>query len=1742
MGYLLIVLSNPLNLPFGLEKEIVVEWPNKKNLNTAPVQKSFLPNRILAVGESFSRSLNSFFADAEGDALTLSLGQVSGEALPGWLLFDGATLSGQAPPESLGTLLNLRLRASDGREEAFVDFQLSVGEAHASIAKVNFQLPTVAVPSGYLGDFGEAYGSKTRNGQTWTFGWVHPETFAPLSMAEQLRERNYTGLDARLRSLMNMDHPTRLPKGIWEMALPNGRYWVNVVVGDPGVWTDPEIHRINVEDVNILTGFAPSGTAASPGRFFSRMQAITVTDGRLTLDYFNGGINTKLCYLEIHRREDLSNQTGYAPSVLSSLPQDGATNVTPENITISANNLYIPIGTDLQVSTVNPKNIRLYELDAQGNVLAQVSGDVNDTGGGDALNFTPFQTLKPGTTYQFVVTEGVKVNNGASFIPYQATFATSESTQLPEMDLSQVKFLVDRAFCPSHPNSLLGRHTSLVIGPDGKLYASTLEGKIKRWSIAANGTLSNYELLSPPLKGTRNGQTFSEDRVIIGLAFDPASTPQNLIAYVSHSKLTDFTTATGDELAWDGKISRLSGAQLNTVQDLVIHLPRSKKDHLTNSLAFKPGENALYFSQGSNSAAGAYDNAWRMEESLLAAAILKLDLNKLPSQLPIDAKTTNNIAVINQAPLNGPMSDGTYNPYSMNAPLTIFSSGVRNAYDLLWHSNGHLYVPVNGTAGGSNSPASGNYVNLDPSGLGVRRMDGTFYQHGAFPQVPAALGNETQKDWLIIAQAGSYHGHPNPLRGEFAFNHASLTYDGIPGQTTPHVDVAKYPAGTLPDTNFHVPAFDFGFNKSANGIAEYSSPVFGGALEGMLLVAYLSNGDDILALRPAPQTGTIVSYNWGIEGFTGFDDPLDLVAHPQSGVVYVAEYDRGGNGVARLTLLRPDVTSLLAFSAPELIFQSVVGQTSAAQTVEVQNLGSEAISINQIGLRGLQAANYIVQAPSSTVINPGQKISVSIQFNPKTIVGYTEAELFVSTSAMAEAKLPLYGLSVKGLEGSNEPLLQTVLNVLGHKINVGWTTLGNTTSATPQGEEVILPLFQKAGPGDVEVQVLGRYSPTGPVPYGYYTYDANRQRTEFEVNIINGSSPNHQMLFPALLGTGDRFDPGDAIFGWFAHMPHDNRSIYSEDILNTGGVPHRVRVYPAKNRQGQLMPNAYIIGTEEASNGDYQDQIFLLTNVRPPVAPALAFSPASQSISLLPGAQASLNTILSAQSLNSPATITLQASSNGTVPGWLRWNGSLVQNLVFQVEQSAALSFTVNTEGLATGTYQATVTATGPENLSAVYVITLLVSNTQNPLSIQSLLLINADTDQVIGSIQEGQVYQFATLPPQLAVQAVAASSQVNSIEMVLSGAGTHTQLENVAPYALFGDVNGNFSGDGGKMDALGAYTLTVTPYSEAKKGGKKVSEPAVVTFLFTNTPEEEVENCEAFAGPDLVLDCDVPTVQLEGSASEGEIWSWTGPNGFTSNELQPVVSLPGTYVLTVSNLGGSCTDIDAVVVSECVASPNTGVFLVNAQTDADYTEIAPNQVFGLSQLNAEGLTQFSVRAEPTVNGTTKISFNLKGANPHNSSRTEGLAPYALFGDNKGDYVGKLLVAGSYILEIKELNNNNQLLASNTLTFLVENQAARTIPVLPSEEVPDLPVEAFEIFPNPFNRTLHLRFEPTRLAIVHLEIFSMMGQKIALARKSEITDGHWELTLPEATPEGMYLVQIQASDGKVYRQRVRYQR
>jgi hypothetical protein len=292
--------------------------------------------------------------------------------------------------------------------------------------------------------------------------------------------------------------------------------------------------------------------------------------------------------------------------------------------------------------------------------------------------------------------------------------------------------------------------------------------------------------------------------------------------------------------------------------------------------------------------------------------VLRLDLQKLSGlALPLDVRTTLNQSLINAASATSMrFSDGTYNPYASSSPVTIYASGVRNAYDLVWHPNGQLYVPANGSAAGGNSPASVT---------GTRRPNGTSYNG---PVIPATTGVKVQNDWLFrinpLKPVG-YFGHPNPYRGEYVVNRG-------------YADNSLYPTFISADANYREAAFNFELNKSPNGALVYQSNTFNGALKNKILVCRFSGGSDIIILEPGSlvKDPTVTSATSddriydivrfttgagtnGIPSLAGFTNPLDIVEDLATGNLYVIEFNWNNTTTrtSQITLLRVNTQSTL---------------------------------------------------------------------------------------------------------------------------------------------------------------------------------------------------------------------------------------------------------------------------------------------------------------------------------------------------------------------------------------------------------------------------------------------------------------------------------------------------------------------------------------------------------------------------------------------------------------------------------------------------------------------------------------------------------------------------------------------------------------------------------------------------------------------------------------------------------------
>ena len=839
------------------------------------------------------------------------------------------------------------------------------------------------------------------------------------------------------------------------------------------------------------------------------------------------------------------------PTVTGTRPANGETGVSRDSFV--AADLNLPnVGGGVDVSTLSTSTVRLKRT-SDGTLIP---GTVDTTGGGDAIVYQPHSPLDANTSYTFEVSDQVKDTTGAAFIPFSMSFTTGTTGGQIDTSVSFEKLI---------QNNTLGQsHTGLKFGPDGKLYSTTIDGKIIRYTVNADGTLGSGQTINTIIN--REGGP----RMVLSIDFHPSSTAGNLIAYVSHGQ---YAGLPGIPLAdnFTGKITRLTGANLENATDTVTGLPRSVKDHQNYQAVFGP-DGRLYVNVSSMSAMGAPDNAWGLkEEVLLSASILQIDVNA------IGAGSVN----VRTEGVTTP-----YNPFATNAPVKIYARGLRSAYDILFHSNGSMYSATNGSAAGGSTPAKPG-------------VSGT------------ALSNvSTQNDYMFRILQNGYYGHPNPLRGEYILSGGNPTSGADPGEIEPTPErPAAYPVGTQPESSYRGFVYNFGKNYSPNGMIEYQGNAFNGALDGKILIVRYSGGDDILVLTPG-SNGTIASANSGYAGFTGFIDPLDIAQDPTTGFLYVAEY-----GGQRITLLRPITPGggNINVTRNDYYFNDVTSTSATTtgnrKTITLTNNGTGTLTINQLVFGGAAASRFsLVNTPATPInIAPGQSQDITVAFTANA-TGVVAATLTVNSNDSNTPQLTfnLRGLGTAGEGGNNEPSLQRVLDLYfgTNTIRVGdndVTTTDFPQTPTTPNDEVALQRLVKAGQGPVTIEVLANFanSVSPSSRFGWYTPgDVGFLNRLYNVAQADAQSVN---VTPQGVTT---FDPGSAAFGVYGQFPaFSDRVVYSEDTLNAwetnAARKKKVRFYQLKNSDGTIVPNAYVFTFEEWNvNYDQNDMVGIIRNVK----------------------------------------------------------------------------------------------------------------------------------------------------------------------------------------------------------------------------------------------------------------------------------------------------------------------------------------------------------------------------------------------------------------------------------------------------------------------------------------------------------------------------------------------------------------
>jgi large repetitive protein len=363
--------------------------------------------------------------------------------------------------------------------------------------------------------------------------------------------------------------------------------------------------------------------------------------------------------------------------------------------------------------------------------------------------------------------------------------------------------------------------TNMVWGPDNRLYVTEMFGYIHALTFDSN----LHVVADQVIKSFTN---LNGQRLTLGIAVDPASTASDVRLWVSSS-----SPSASAGLLNSGMVTKLSGPNFATAQNVITGLPRAISNHAPNSMHFGP-DGRLYLTIGGNTGTGApadEDNEFgdRPEQWLSAA--------------------------MDVADVNAPNFNGACTPATPAAQPTcdvqVYATGMRNSYDFVFHSNGYIYATDNGLG------VTGAYPPTPTPPC--------FGTGSAKPWDQGGDNPGTQSDLLHRVEHGKYYGHPNPARSECVFKDGSYQH-------------------VAPLLSYVPPFADLGDHMSADGITEYTGTAVCGT-QGSLLIANYSLGQNITKVTLAQDGLSVGTISTLVSGLAG---PLGITTNP-TGDIFVTE-------------------------------------------------------------------------------------------------------------------------------------------------------------------------------------------------------------------------------------------------------------------------------------------------------------------------------------------------------------------------------------------------------------------------------------------------------------------------------------------------------------------------------------------------------------------------------------------------------------------------------------------------------------------------------------------------------------------------------------------------------------------------------------------------------------------------------------------------------------------------------------
>ncbi|WP_435623848.1 Ig-like domain-containing protein [Flagellimonas sp.] len=428
--------------------------------------------------------------------------------------------------------------------------------------------------------------------------------------------------------------------------------------------------------------------------------------------------------------------------------------------------------------------------------------------------------------------------------------------------------------------------------------------------------------------------------------------------------------------------------------------------------------------------------------------------------------------------------------------------------------------------------------------------------------------------------------------------------------------------------------------------------------------------------------------------------------------------------------------------------------------------------------------------------------------------------------------------------------------------------------------------------------------------------------------------------------------------------------------------------------------------------------------------------------------------------------------------------------------------------------------------------------------------LINANTGEPIGPLENGDIIDLATFPSNIGfnVEASVGEVAIGSVIFDLNEVNNF-QTENLVPYRIAGD-NGSLTFD------LGINTITATPFTESRGGGDSglaqtvnfevIRSLSSISYVLINSSTGEVIgsledgdviNLEDYpAGTEFNIEATVDEGLNEGIDVGSIIFDFNGQNGFQTENLVPyrIAGDDGGLVLPIrvntltanafleSNGGGDIFATSSISFEVIGPTPDIEFTLINAN---DLSEIGP-----LEEGDQIDLANFPIgtlfNIEATVGGEINVGSIVFDLNDVNGFQTENLLPYRI----AGDFGGIELPLGANSLTSRvysESRGRGSVLASKTITFEI-------VDTTPAANISDI-----RVYPNATSDIVNVGFRPGSNTSAKLSgaVFNMFGQLVRSNLVFDFNTSNTQSFSIATLPQGIYILEFRDEKGNTVAQK-----